>query len=286
MSIIDNYVLPCYDETKYTSFQEYWSSLTITANNVNRPVNEKDDTLLHYVCRYGTTQMLQELFHRSFYVNRHPTNKNQYRPIHEAAAYNNYRVLKMLIRDYYILPYDTTNRCQCSPDNNHQCLLWHSQVTPLYIAAMKGHEESVRVLIEEGAIINIYTEKGWSVMNAAVYGGNHIIIRYLMERRPDYPEHLFTDDPSFKSFVGLICSYGQRDTLDIVKQFWGNKINRWNEPLVYYAVQNRCSPEFLRYLLSHESVGLNQGPETPLKMAMTQMNTELIKILVEHGARV
>lgn len=306
-----SYTLPEYDEQKYNySFQEYWKSLKITADNVNRPLNSNEDTLLHYVCRYGTTQMLQELFHRSFYVKRHPVNRNKYQPIHEAAAYNNHEILKMLIRSYHILPYQTTDICRCHNYSNyncdpqkchclHHCLLWHSQVTPLYIAAMKGHEESVYVLVKQGGVANIYTEQGWSVMNAAVYGGNYNIIRCIMELKPDYPRSLFSQNSSFKSFMGMICSYGQREMLDIIKQFWGQQINRWHEPLVYYAVRHRCSPEFLKYLLTHENVGLNQSPnddnkditttnppQTPLKTAMEQMDIPLIKILVEHGARV
>jgi len=73
--------------------------------------------------------------------------------------------------------------------------------TPLIIAAQKGHLETVKLLVENGANLEIKNDQKLNALKMAVYKGNADIVEYLLENGAY--ENLFYQYREHRSNVGM-----------------------------------------------------------------------------------
>jgi ankyrin repeat protein len=57
--------------------------------------------------------------------------------------------------------------------------------SPLYAACIKGHEAIVKMLVDEGADVNAYNEKGRTPIHAASSRGHIAIVKMLVRNKAD-----------------------------------------------------------------------------------------------------
>ena len=57
---------------------------------------------------------------------------------------------------------------------------------PLYLAAMKGHIEVVKLLLDKGADISVAHADGWTPLNAAATRGHLEVVKLLLDKGADY----------------------------------------------------------------------------------------------------
>lgn len=87
--------------------------------------------------------------------------------VHEAAAAGDSALIETLL--------DTGKY-----DVNGQDPEWHNR-TPIHWAAIKGHSESIRLLVEYGAKLDVVTDIGWTPAHFAAEGGKILALRALQK---------------------------------------------------------------------------------------------------------
>ncbi|KAM4595870.1 ankyrin repeat domain-containing protein 66 [Polymixia lowei] len=85
--------------------------------------------------------------------------------LHQAAAAGDYDLVEELLR-----------KNKCNP--NQRDIDWNYK-TPLHWAAAKGHTETVRILIENGARPSLRTDYGWTPAHFAAESGRLAVLRLL-----------------------------------------------------------------------------------------------------------
>jgi len=129
----------------------------------------KMDNRLHNLCKLGKVQDVEEFMDTCDNLPlwlSHTAGVYGYTPMHEAANSNRPGVLKLLLRG--------------GADVNCRANM-HARSTPLHLAAFNGHEECVRVLMENNADITIADGYGRTPLQLAEYGKKHAVIKLLMD---------------------------------------------------------------------------------------------------------
>ena len=97
-----------------------------------------------------------------------------------------------------------------------------SGTTPLMLAALYDHEESVKILIENGADVNIKSKSGWNALIFA--GGNMNILKMILDKNPNlnvidnFGETVLDAGKDFFSEEAkkLLIKYGAKSTKEVL----------------------------------------------------------------------
>ena len=57
--------------------------------------------------------------------------------------------------------------------------------TPLMLACTKNDENVIRILVENGACINLHNKDGWNSFHLACREGNVNVVSYLLSKNPE-----------------------------------------------------------------------------------------------------
>ncbi len=131
--------------------------------------------------------------------------------------------------------------------------------TALYFAALEGHADIFHLLIDAGASTEAATTADWSLLLAAVYGGQEDLVTWLLDRGADVSE------------------YGH---------LWQNGLYG---TLLHVAVR-RGNAEMVRLLLARGArVGVptdDKWAQMPLHLAAVHRHADIAGLLIERGADV
>lgn len=124
--------------------------------------------------------------------------------------------------------------------------------TLLYHSAYNGHEELTRTMIDLGASLERWDDRGERVLRAAVISKNPGVVQLVIDRGADV--NAIGDGP-----VGFTA--------------------------LHMAIMVRCQEELITLLLQHDvDINIrNNRRQTPLDYAYLY-NTNIVSFLVEHGA--
>lgn len=113
-------------------------------------------------------------------------------------------------------------------------------------------QEIIRLLLEAGADANIPVGDGFFPLHIALYSQSHELVKLLLEYGADL-----------------------------------NAVTNENNTALMYAVKNCTDPELIRFLIRNGSDinHMNDYRETPLHWAAQYNTAEIVKVLIEEGAR-
>ena len=160
----------------------------------------------------------------------------------------------------------------------------------IYTAALRGHYESVQVLIQAGVNVNAQTSLGTPVY-AAVKSGNFDLLCYLIKKGADFKSPQGGFSPIY-----VACIEGQLRILRYLVSIGASIFEFSNPPLVFTA----CSAgqmDTLRYLMEEMNWNVNQtmsgeklvktdGKDTLLYTACSRNKLDIAGYLVQQGASI
>ena len=171
--------------------------------------------------------------------------------------------------------------------------------TPLYRAAIKGHVEVVKMLLDAGADIE-KTTSGITPLCWAADNGKTEVVKLLLERganvnaigKKNAPALYHAADIGYKDLVNVLLENGADVNVQTDDEY------RWT-PL-HVAVSSRFSPygvknqeenraEIVRFILeSGADVGIPEESNgfTPLHLACNVGRSNLAEMLLDHGAEI
>lgn len=157
--------------------------------------------------------------------------------------------------------------------------------TLLSYAAEKGYETVVRILLEEGAGVNIPNKWGDTPLLRASSGGHEEIVRLLLKNeaklectnsRGDTPLYL----ASVNGYEGIVRLLVEKGNPSLKGGYGGNPlraaVDNGHEAVVRLLLQNRADVNFLD----------SDGKEAPLHQAARNGHIGMVKLLVDNGANV
>jgi ankyrin repeat protein len=92
---------------------------------------------------------------------------------------------------------------------------------PLILAAAKGHQEMVELLLDRGAQVNAADYTGWTPLHAAIYGGHAEVVQLLLDRGADfkYAHHWYLVSPLALAESLARDSDGRKKVVDVLQSF-------------------------------------------------------------------
>ena len=157
--------------------------------------------------------------------------------------------------------------------------------TPLYLAAQEGHLEIVQFLIESGTLIDRVTDEGMSALSVAAKNGHLSVVQYLVEKCAN----VNLIDNGEMSVLHRACSLSDdhHTTVQFLINHGANPNtvnNKGQSPLVTAlkkSFNKICS------ILIDAKVPVNACAVNKFYPPLAySADTEMTKILLQHGARV
>lgn len=92
---------------------------------------------------------------------------------------------------------------------------------PLILAAAKGHQEMVELLLDRGASVDASDYTGWTPLHAAIYGGHADVVQLLLERGAhyEYAYHWYLASPLALAESLARDSDGRQKVVDVLHSF-------------------------------------------------------------------
>ena len=156
--------------------------------------------------------------------------------------------------------------------------------TPLHAASYRGHLDTVRFLLDQGADVNT-TIEGWRSPLCSAYEGDHLeVMRLLLERGADanvtYSAMRLLHYAALNGKIGILQLLLQHNAAV------NAKIKEGNTPL--YCASARGQLDATQLLLDHGADVNSQTVElyTPLIIASERGHLETVRVLLRHGANV
>lgn len=106
----------------------------------------------------------------------------------------------------------------------------------LMLAALKGHDQAVRWLVEHGAQVN-RSGKQWSALHYAIFAGHQGIVRFLIERGADVDGRTTNDSTALM----LTARQGHEDLARLLLQSGADPkpANDWGDTALSWAMSHR-----------------------------------------------
>ncbi len=143
-------------------------------------------------------------------------------------------------------------------------------------------------LIAAGANVNIKTKEGQTPLFYATYTGNTEMVKWLLENGADVNARFDGETPlqraqeeEFTEIIELLKAYGARE--DSINSRLFDAVKENNQPLVKELLEKGANPNVPYYEIFPPA---DTDDETPLFVASKQGYVEIMKMLIQAGARV
>ncbi|XP_038658636.1 ankyrin repeat and SOCS box protein 9-like isoform X1 [Scyliorhinus canicula] len=185
-------------------------------------------------------------------------------PLHDAAIHGRLVSLRQLISQGHSANLQTMNR-----------------VSPLHEACLGGHTACVKYLLENGAKVNIATVDWNTPLYNACYSGSEACVNLLLQQGAEplggctlaSPIHEAVKRGYTKCMTTLLNHGVPVDC----------SVTHLGTPL-YVACENHQMDCVRNLLSSGAAVNISKNFESPLHVATRNSDTQLVNLLLEHGA--
>jgi ankyrin repeat protein len=159
-------------------------------------------------------------------------------------------------------------------------------MSPLYIAARKGHVKTCTVLVEANANVNQPAFRGYTPLYVAALEGYVQVCKLLLDAQAEVDRH--SDDGYFPLYIA--AKEGREDVCRLLIQYGANITKADNDGFtpMYLACQHGCD-NVLRVLIDEGHADVNQCSNEgmpPLYIATQNGHIETMRILIQSGAQV
>jgi len=159
--------------------------------------------------------------------------------------------------------------------------------TTLHLAAERGNEALVRLLIDNRVDIKAKDDAGWTALHSAAKGGNKEVVRLLVEKGVDIKAK---EDIYGETALHLAAERGNKEVVQLLVEKGADinakDNNRWT---VLHLAAEKGNEEVVR-LLVEKGADIKAKEdiyrETALHLAAEGGNREVVQLLVEKGADV
>uniref|UniRef100_A0A3P9QFC9 Ankyrin repeat and SOCS box containing 5 n=1 Tax=Poecilia reticulata TaxID=8081 RepID=A0A3P9QFC9_POERE len=188
-------------------------------------------------------------------------------PLHDAASQGRLLILRRLLAEGYHVNIKTID-----------------QVTPLHEACLSGHVACVRALLSAGANVNAATIDGVTPLYNCCASGSVGCMELLLQNGA----HMHTLHTHFPSSMHEACRRGMH-THQCVESLLSHgadpdhQVPHLGSPL-YVSCLHRHTACSKLLLDKGASVNAGKSGESPLHVAARQNSTDLVSVLLDHGA--
>lgn len=229
-------------------------------------------------------------------------------PIHIASVFNNNEILLELLQVGGNVNQKTTNDNYWTPltlaagidteisqpkrndtvqlliKNGADINLWKKNgASPLYIACIKGHDSIVKILLSQGASINSYSQDGGSLLCKACQEGQRTAVETLLRNGADV--NILAKDGS--SPLNIACRKRLYEIVRVLLKYDANvNLCDKNGTSPLYEACYMGHKEIVKLLLDEEAdinLCMTNG-ESPLYIACQEGHEDIVLLLLDNGA--
>lgn len=242
----------------------------IDVNAVGQTANYKEMTMLHQYASDGNIEMMTYLLENGADIEKREAEEDGRTPLYEATQEGRIEAVKVLH----------------GRGANLEAPGGVFKRSPIHVAASSGDNEMFRTLVELGANVRSKDANGFSLLVAAIAGGNERIIQWVVQEHPELIHIKARNDAT-----ALMSAASAEDGLSAIKILIENgaKIDETDEDdnstaLMYAAYYNRGS--VIPYLLECGSQidAVDKTGNTALMIAIKRMGIGAAISLIMHGA--
>ena len=139
--------------------------------------------------------------------------------------------------------------------------------TPLHVAAYKGHINVIKLLLNNGADVEVTTDDGWYPVHLAIMFGYLTAVKELIKELENFTE---IRTPQGYSLLHVAARYNQIEIMDYLIVLYDFVVNSQEVDIETKFIDSRD----------------NQPCQTPLHLAAAACNAEAVRALIQHGANV
>jgi len=239
------------------------------------------NTPLHNAVKSKKIEHIEFLLKNGAYVNAR--NSDTVTPLHLAVEKGSKEIVKLLLKHGA----HVDSACDfifwegCTPQLlgvEETSTSWEGY-TPLWLAAKKGHEEVVKLLLECGANINAQDKYGRSLLHFVVEEGQKKVVQLLLEYRPN----VNTQDKNGKTALHFAVERRQKEFVHLLLECGANvdAQDKDGKTALHFAVERICSVT-VGHVLKHCPDVNNKSNRSALNVAVQGNGRESGKIVKKN----
>jgi ankyrin repeat protein len=156
--------------------------------------------------------------------------------------------------------------------------------TILLWASREGHLELVRLILENGGDINFQNEvTGETALINSSKAGHFEIVKFLIKNGAN----INAKDNKGNTALLCGCTKGHLDIVKMIREYASSDSKEMNDCLIFASYSG--NKELINFLINSYNVNINAFEEhgkTALMVATMSGNSEIIRILLDHGASI
>ena len=249
---------------------------------------------LHNAIRNGETEFLKKLLQYDFIQDIEATDEMGLKPLHVALLCKNDEIAKLLIenganvnaksKEKQLLPEirKTFEEIKYFYFKLTDIKKYYTKLTPLHIATINGSLKMVKMLVENGASVNIKNICGLRPIHSAILSGSVEIVKELFQNGATIGKLKRS-----KELIGaedLVNCATENGSLEIIKMLFQNDIKVEGRRAVHIAI-DFGKKEILKFLVKNGAVTYSDG-ETYPPLHRLDHDLEMVKFLLDNGADV
>jgi ankyrin repeat protein/nucleoside phosphorylase len=253
-----------------------WINYSNLFERFNNHRHTIDASLLYLLAEQNLPRLIRLTCHHNSSIN---IEKEQYQYPLFAALANGHRDAVKALLQLETSPADSDITLQLEYGKKFSV---RKDQTPLSWSSEKGHEAMVKLLLEQGAVVETKDRRGQTPLWFAARNGHEAIVKLLLEQgaviEPGYSGEallLFTAEKGHEAIVKLLLEHGANVKI---------KDDAGRTPLSFAAENGHAAIEKL--LLEHGAIVETKDAigRTPLWFAARDGHEAIVKLLLEYGA--